>query len=61
MSRASGTALTGETTLELTYSLIVRDNLSLQPDLQYVLSPGGNSSVPNVLVAGLRITLSGGY
>jgi porin len=61
MAQASGTPLTGETALELTYSLAVRDNLSLQPDLQYVFSPGGVSSIPNAMVAGLRITLSGGY
>ncbi len=61
MAQASGASLTGETTLELTYSVMMRDNLSLQPDLQYVMSPSGNSSIPNALVAGLRFTVSGGY
>jgi len=61
MAQASGTSLGGETALELTYSLAMRDNLSLQPDLQYVFSPGGIATVPDAVVAGLRVTLSGGY
>lgn len=61
LARASGTTLAGETVLELTYSLAVRRNLSVQPDLQYVLSPGGETSVPDAMIAGLRVTFSGNY
>lgn len=47
-----------ETTLELTYQRHVRDWLTIQPDLQYVLSPAGRADVPDALVLGARVTLS---
>lgn len=50
--------LTRETTLEATYSLALGNRLILQPDIQYVLSPGGDASVDNALVVGSRITLT---
>ena len=54
-----------ETVLELTYQAVVAPWLTVQPDFQYVLSPGG--SVPNpqaparavgdAAVLGLRTTI----
>jgi porin len=44
-----------ETALELTYQAPVTENLSLQPDLQYILHPVGTGvSLPNALGASLR-------
>jgi len=34
-----------------------RTGLSLEPDLQYVVNPGGDLSVPNAVVVGVRIRL----
>jgi porin len=48
----------GETTLELTYLAQLRSWLALQPDVQYVLHPGGNRGARNALVLGLRLALS---
>ncbi|MDH3337505.1 MAG: carbohydrate porin [Gammaproteobacteria bacterium] len=47
-----------ETSIELTYSTQVTDWLRLQPDLQYVISPGLNRDLDNALVLGLRFELS---
>ncbi|HEX4408632.1 MAG TPA: carbohydrate porin [Xanthobacteraceae bacterium] len=54
-----------EATIELTYQWVVAKNWYFQPNLQYVVHPGGNianpnagpgivSSIPNALVFGLR-------
>ena len=44
-----------ESTLELAYSAQVTPWLSLQPDIQYILNPGGSSSgLKDALVVGLR-------
>jgi len=47
-----------ETVFEATYNLVLGENLAIQPDLQYVLSPGADKSLRNALVAGVRITTS---
>ncbi len=44
-----------ETTLEATYRWVLTDWLSLQPDLQYVVHPGGDPALGNALVVGLRL------
>jgi porin len=49
-----------ETNIELSYRLIATDWLVLQPDLQYVVSPGMNPEVRDALVLGLRFELSWG-
>ncbi len=56
-----------EATIELTYQMQVAPNWAVQPDLQYIIHPGGNapdprdpshaSSIPNALVFGLRTML----
>ncbi len=43
-----------ETDLEATYRYAVTDWLNLQPDLQYVIHPGGRSRIGNAVVIGLR-------
>lgn len=54
----AGGTLDAETTLEATYSYIVTETVTVQPDLQYVIAPGGDPSLPNALVAGVRLTVS---
>ena len=56
-----------ETTIELTYRAQLAPDLSLQPDLQYIIHPGGNvanprdpsgaTAIPNAFVVGLRTIL----
>jgi porin len=55
-ARRSGGLEAAETTLEMTYALPVNDNLTLQPDAQYVRHPSGNPAIPNALVAGVRLS-----
>ena len=51
---ASGGGL-AETTFEASYSFNINDRLTLQPDLQYVVSPSGDPTLGNALVVGSRI------
>ena len=44
-----------ETTFEASYSFNINDRLTLQPDLQYVISPSGEPTVGHALVVGSRI------
>ncbi len=50
----TGGGLGGETTLELDYQYNPSPWLSIQPDVQYILDPGGDSSREDILVLGLR-------
>jgi porin len=47
-----------EIAVELTYRRPVAGWLTVQPDLQYVIHPGGNRSLGNALVLGLRMETS---
>ena len=55
---ANGTPAAGETTVELTYSAQLCWWLSIQPDVQYVLHPGGTRALRNAVVPGLRMAIS---
>jgi porin len=55
---AAGSPAEGETAVELTYSAQLGPSIALQPDLQYVIAPGGTRATPNALVLGLRIAAS---
>lgn len=46
-----------ESILELTYKITFTRWWSLQPDLQFIIHPGGSTALPNALVLGLRIDL----
>jgi porin len=54
---AAGAPAAGETTLELTYLAQLGVWLTLQPDIQYVIHPGGTRGVRNAVVPGLRIAV----
>jgi porin len=47
----------GELAFELTYAAQITPALALQPDLQYIIHPGGDSSLGDALAIGLRISL----
>ena len=47
-----------ETDLEATYRYAVKDWLNVQPDIQYVIDPHGESRIPNAFVLGLRIAFT---
>jgi porin len=55
---AAGTSAAGETTVELTYLAQVGSWLAVQPDVQYVIHPGGTRAAQNAVVAGLRVAAS---
>ncbi len=51
-------AVTGETAIELTYLAQLRDWLAVQPDVQYIIHPGGISRIGNAFVISLVVALS---
>ncbi len=59
--RAAGGADNHETSIELTYSMQVTDWLRVQPDLQYIVNPGGNPGIDNAFAVGLRFELTTGH
>jgi porin len=54
----SGLTVAGETAMELTYFAQLGPGLSVQPDVQYVIHPGGTLANRNALVPGIRIAAS---
>ena len=56
---ANQSSLGGYATFELVYELGYRINMTrfayVQPDLQWVINPGGSGSIPNALVLGAQI------
>jgi len=47
-----------ETVLEASYIIQLTSNLQLQPDLQYIIQPGGTGDIPNALVIGFQVGLT---
>jgi porin len=47
-----------EMTLEWTYGCTVRPGLLVQPDLQYLINPGGNKAIPNALAIGVNVVFN---
>ena len=50
-------AAKAESGFEFTYSDRVASRITLQPDLQVIFDPGGDSSADPVVVAGIRLTI----
>lgn len=44
-----------EAVWEMSYVVQLTQNVSIQPDLQYVIQPGGSGTIPNALVLGMQI------
>jgi porin len=57
LTPASAT-VASEAALDLTYLVALSTWLSVQPDLQFIVSPGGTRTTRNALVPGLRISLA---
>ena len=47
-----------ETDIEATYRYAFKDWLNIQPDVQYVIHPGGRKGIGNALVIGLRLAFT---
>ena len=47
-----------ETILEATYKIVLHDWLFVQPDFQYIFTPGGDHATHGAFVAGVRFSLS---
>jgi len=47
-----------EATLELTYEAVFSSHLSLQPDLQIIITPGASQPAATAVVSGLRLNIS---
>jgi len=47
---------TVETDLEASYVVQISENLSVQPDLQWIINPGGLRAIPNALVLGFQVS-----
>lgn len=47
-----------EMVLEATYQAQINNWLVVQPDIQYIINPGGSSSIPNAFVIGGRLTIT---
>lgn len=50
-----------ETSYELTYQYKVGTTVAVQPDVQYVVHPSTMAGIPNALVVGMRLVLTGGF
>ncbi len=55
---AAGGPAAGETSVELTYLAQLGSWLTVQPDVQYVIHPGGTRATRNAVVPGLRVAVS---
>jgi len=47
-----------ETVFEASYIIQLTRNLQLQPDLQWIMRPGGTGNIPNALVVGFQVGLT---
>jgi porin len=50
-----GLSKEAETNVELTYLAPLNDAITLQGDIQYVVTPNGDASIDNALVVGMRL------
>ncbi len=57
-AQTAGGPAAGETSVELTYLAQLGSWLTVQPDVQYVIHPGGTRATRNAVVPGLRIAVS---
>jgi porin len=55
---SGSTGVGAEMNFEVTYQAQITRWLSIQPDLQFVINPGGNQDLKNALVIGLRTAIT---
>ncbi len=58
LRRASGGAEQWEVALELTYRARITEWLSVQPDVQLVINPGGEPDLDDAVIVGARVLMS---
>jgi porin len=58
VTEAGFVGISAEMALEATYRAQITQWLSVQPDLQYIINPGGNQDHRNALVLGCRVSLT---
>jgi len=56
-AQLAGTDRGDEFVIELTYEAQLTPWFEIQPDIQYMIQPGGSSATPNALVLGLSATI----
>jgi porin len=61
-SRGEAVTLTGnnrglEMIFEASYQAQISPWCAVQPDIQYILQPGGSTAIPNALVLGLSVSV----
>jgi porin len=44
--------------LELTYQIELAPHLIVQPDMQYIIQPGGTGHIPDALVLGVQFAVN---
>lgn len=49
--------LSSETAIELTYSLPIAEQITIQPDLQYIINTGANDALDNAFVGFIRVII----
>lgn len=54
MAAAGAPSTSSELNIEVSYRAVLTSWLSIQPDLQYIVNPGGDRSLRDALVVGLR-------
>jgi len=57
-SQFSMDKLQSETALEISYEFVFSNPLVLKPNVQYIINPGTNTSIPNALMALVRMSYS---
>ena len=56
--RSVNTEATYETVIEVTYVYQLNSNISIQPDVQYIMRPYGNTNIDDALVIGGQLVVS---
>ncbi|MBN1462973.1 MAG: carbohydrate porin, partial [Paludibacteraceae bacterium] len=46
-------SITHETTIELTYKMVLNEHLYIQPDIQYIINPAGTENKLNNALVGI--------
>lgn len=58
VSASGGMLMAGETAIEFLYHFVINDHLEIQPDVQYIITPSGDSSISNPLIVFIRTSLN---
>lgn len=55
---AGAYSATYEMAVEATYVIVLNENISIQPDMQYIFRPNGNDDIDDALVLGAQLVVS---